>query len=68
VARKRVARKLKVTETTSQVVTSLSRIVEYLVLDIVYADDKIPLLAGDSAFRPRRIGGRMRLGNCGGAD
>jgi hypothetical protein len=54
VARKRVAKKLKVTETTSQEVSSLSRVVEYLFLDIVYADDEIPLLAGDSAFRPRR--------------
>jgi hypothetical protein len=52
VARKRVAKKLKVTETTSQEVSSLSRVVEYLFLDVVYADDEIPLLAGDSAFRP----------------
>jgi hypothetical protein len=54
VARKRVAKKLKVTETTSQEVSSLSRVVEYLFLDVVHADDEIPLLAGDSAFRPRR--------------
>jgi hypothetical protein len=47
VARKRVAKKLKVTETTSQEVSSLSRVVEYLFLDVVYADDEIPLLAGD---------------------
>jgi hypothetical protein len=67
VARKRVAKKLKVTETTSQEVKSSSSVVEYLFLDVVYADDEIPLLAGDSAFRPRRIGGRRRLGNCGGA-
>jgi hypothetical protein len=67
VARKRVAKKLKVTETTSQEVSSLSRVVEYLFLDVVYADNEIPLLAGDSAFRPRRIGGRRRPGNCGGA-
>jgi hypothetical protein len=32
----------------------LSRVVEYLFLDVVYADDEIPLLAGDSAFGPRR--------------
>jgi hypothetical protein len=25
----------------------LSRVVEYLFLDVVYADDEIPLLAGD---------------------
>jgi hypothetical protein len=62
VARKRVAKKLKVTETTSQDVSSLSRVVEYLFLDVVYADDEIPLLAGYSAFRPRRTGGRRRLG------
>jgi hypothetical protein len=49
-ARKRVAKKLKVTETTSQEVSSLSRVVEYLFLDVFYADNKIPLLAGDSAF------------------
>jgi hypothetical protein len=67
VARKRVAKKLKVTETTSQEVSSLSRVVEYLFLDVVYADNEIPLLVGDFAFRPRRSGGRRRLGNCGGA-
>jgi hypothetical protein len=50
VARKRVAKKLKVTETTSQEVKSSSRVVEYLFLDVVCADDKIPLLAGDSVF------------------
>jgi hypothetical protein len=54
VARKRVAKKIKVTKTTSQVVSSLSRVVEYLFLDVVYADDESPLLAGDSAFRPHR--------------
>jgi hypothetical protein len=58
VARKRVAKKLKVTETTSQEVSSLSRVVEDLFLDVVCADNKIPLLAGDSAFRPRRTRGR----------
>jgi hypothetical protein len=52
VARKRVAKKLKVTETTSQEVNSSSSVVGYLSLDVVYADDKILLLAGDSAFRP----------------
>jgi hypothetical protein len=67
VARKRVAKKLKVTETTSQEVSSLSRVVEYLFLDVVYADNEIPLLVGDFAFRPRRSGGRRGLGNCGGA-
>jgi hypothetical protein len=50
VARKRVAKKLKVTETTSQEVKSSSRVVEYLFLDVVCANDKIPLLAGDSVF------------------
>jgi hypothetical protein len=58
VARKRVAKKLKVTETTSQEVSSLSRVVKYLFLDVVYADDRIPLPAGDPAFRPRRPRGR----------
>jgi hypothetical protein len=38
VARKRVAMKLKVTETTSQEVSSSSRVVEYLSCSIVYAD------------------------------
>jgi hypothetical protein len=38
VARKRVAKKLKVTETTSQEVNSLSRVVEYLSCNVVYAD------------------------------
>jgi hypothetical protein len=50
VARKRVAKKLKVTETTSQEVDSLSRLVEYLSFNVVYANNKTPLLAGDSAF------------------
>jgi hypothetical protein len=67
VACKRVAKKLKVTETTSQEVSSLSRVVEYLFLDIVYTDDEIPLLAGDSAFRPRRPRGRRLLGKGGRA-
>jgi hypothetical protein len=49
VARKRVAKKLKVTETMSQEVNSSSRVVNYLSFDVVYADDKILLLAGDSA-------------------
>jgi hypothetical protein len=67
VVHKRVAKKLKVTETTSQEVSSLSRVVEYLFLDVLYADNKIPLLAGDFAFGPRRTRGRRRLGDCGGA-
>jgi hypothetical protein len=39
VARKRVAKKLKDTETTSQEVNSLSRVVEYLSCNVVYADN-----------------------------
>jgi hypothetical protein len=39
VARKRIAKKLKVTQTTSQVVTSSSRVVEYMSCNIVYADN-----------------------------
>jgi hypothetical protein len=58
VAHKRVAKKLKDTETMSQEVSSSSRVAEYLFLDVVYADNKIPLLAGDSAFRPRGARGR----------
>jgi hypothetical protein len=38
VARKRVTKKLKVTETTSQEVSSSSRVAEYLSCSIVYAD------------------------------
>jgi hypothetical protein len=38
VARKRVTKKLKVTETTSQEVSSSSRVVEYLSCSIVYDD------------------------------
>jgi hypothetical protein len=38
VAHKRVTKKLKVTETTSQEVSSSSRVVEYLSCSIVYAD------------------------------
>jgi hypothetical protein len=40
-ARKRVAKKLKVTETTSQEVNSSSRVVEYLSCNVMYADKKI---------------------------
>jgi hypothetical protein len=64
---KRVSKKLKVTETTSQEVDSSSRVVKYLSFNVVYADDKILLLAGDSAFRPRRPRGRKRLGDGEGA-
>jgi hypothetical protein len=39
VARKRVAKKLKVTETTSQEVNSLCRVVEYLSCNVVYPDN-----------------------------
>jgi hypothetical protein len=67
VARKRVAKKLKVTETRSQEVSSLSRVVEYLFVDVVYADERIPLLAGDPAFRPCRPRGRRLLGYGGRA-
>jgi hypothetical protein len=67
VARKRMSKKLKVTEATSQEVSSISSVVEYLFLDVVYADDEIPLLAGDSTFRPRTTGGRRRLGYGGRA-
>jgi hypothetical protein len=42
VARKRVAKKLKVTETTSREVNSSSKVVEYLSYNVVYADDRIP--------------------------
>jgi hypothetical protein len=67
VAHKCVAKKLKVPETISQEVSSMSIVVEYLFLDVVYADDEITLLAGDSAFRPRRTRGRRRLGSGGRA-
>jgi hypothetical protein len=40
-ARKRVAKKLKVTETTSQEVNSSSRVVKYLSCNVVYADNLI---------------------------
>jgi hypothetical protein len=39
VARKRVAKKLKVTETTSEEVSSSSRVVEHLSCNIMYADN-----------------------------
>jgi hypothetical protein len=39
VARKRVAKKLKVTETTSQEVISSSRVVKYLACHVVYVDN-----------------------------
>jgi hypothetical protein len=41
-AHKRVAKKLKVTETTSQEVDSSSRVVKYLSCNVVYADNLIP--------------------------
>jgi hypothetical protein len=68
VARKRVAKKLKVTETTSQEVSSLGRVVEYLFLDVVYADDEILLLAEDPTFRPRRPRGVPEVDECGLAE
>jgi hypothetical protein len=40
VARKRIAKKLKVTETTSQEVNSSRRVVEYLSCNVVYAATK----------------------------
>jgi hypothetical protein len=39
VARKRVAKKLKVTETTSREVNSLSRVIKYLSCNVVYANN-----------------------------
>jgi hypothetical protein len=48
VAHKSVAKKLKVTETTSQEVNSSSRIVEYLSLCMLTTEFRV--LAGDSAF------------------
>jgi hypothetical protein len=42
VARKRIAKKLKVTETTSQEVNSSSRVVGYLSCNVVYADNRFP--------------------------
>jgi hypothetical protein len=66
-ARKRVAKKFKVTETTFQEVSSLSRVVEYLFLDVVYANGRIPLLAGDPAFRSCRPRRQRRLGYGGRA-
>jgi hypothetical protein len=41
VERKNVAKKLKVTETTSQEVNSSSRVVEYFSCNVVYADNRI---------------------------
>jgi hypothetical protein len=38
-ARKHVAKKLKITETTSQEVNSSSRVVKYLYCNVVYADN-----------------------------
>jgi hypothetical protein len=42
VARKRVAKKLKVTETTSQEVNFSSRVVECLSCNVMLADNRIP--------------------------
>jgi hypothetical protein len=42
VARKRVAKKLKVTDTTSQEVNSSSKVVECLSCNVMHADNKIP--------------------------
>jgi hypothetical protein len=52
VVHKRVAKKLKVTKTTSQEVNSSSRVVEYLTFHVVYANDKILLLAGHPPSDP----------------
>jgi hypothetical protein len=67
VARKRVAKKLKVTETTSQEVNSSSRVVEYLSGNVCKLTTERRVLAGDSAFRPRRPRGRRRQGDGGRA-
>jgi hypothetical protein len=50
VARKRVSKKLKFTETTSQEVNSLSRVVEYLACNSVMLTTEFRVLAGNSAF------------------
>jgi hypothetical protein len=50
VARKRVAKKLKVTETTSQEVSSLSRVVEYLSCSTCMLTIELRVLAGCSTI------------------
>jgi hypothetical protein len=52
VARKCVAKKLKVTETTSQELRHLEQCSRVL-MSRVHVDDKVSLLAGDAAFRAR---------------
>jgi hypothetical protein len=52
VARKRVAKKLKVTETTSQEVSRLEEGSRVL-MSRVHVDDEVSLLAGDAAYRAR---------------
>jgi hypothetical protein len=62
VARKRVAKKLKVTETTAHEVSSSSRvlIMEYCMLTVDFG-----FVAGHSIVRPRGSGGRGQLGHGG---
>jgi hypothetical protein len=53
VARKRVTKKLKVTETTSQEVSSSSRVVEYCLAVLCMLTIEFWVLAGDSIIQPR---------------
>jgi hypothetical protein len=55
---KRVAKKLKVTDTTSQEVSSLSGVVEYLSCSTCMLTIELRVLAGCSTIRPRRSRGR----------
>jgi hypothetical protein len=67
VARKRDAKKLKVTETTSQEVNSLSRVVEFWTCNCMYADDKISSARRRFRLPTHRLRGRRQLGDGGGA-
>jgi hypothetical protein len=68
VARKCVAKKLKVTETTSKEVSSSSRVVEYVSWSICVLTVEFWVVAGISIVRPRGPGGRRRLGHGGRTD
>jgi hypothetical protein len=52
VARKRVAKKLKVTETTSHEVSHLEQC-SRVMMSRVHVDDEVSLLVGDAAYRAR---------------
>jgi hypothetical protein len=66
-ARKRVTKKLKVSETTPQEVRRLDQCSRVLVVPVHLLMTKLHLLAGGAADGARLSGQRRRVGHSGGA-